>query len=256
MNHSYAALKKRLLWLSGALFLFAFTGSASFAQIWVGPKIGLQLAKAVPDQQERLYGEKFTSAYQPGYTVGLDVNYEVNRTFSLETGLLYSRKGKIITQQDPPYRQNAATYHHLDLPLLLRTTFGRGFWQWYLNAGANVSYWLTGKGHLQADGIDRDYRIRFSDENRQRGDIYLPNAHRLQFGLDFGGGLIFKLGPYERLSVDFKYTLGQTDLSQSATLTPAPGYYFDRFRTTNHVISISTAYQFKIDTGPSKKRKQ
>jgi long-subunit fatty acid transport protein len=231
-----------------------FTCSASLAQIWVGPKIGLQLAKAVPDQQERRYGEKFTSSYKPGYTFGLDVNYEVNRTFSLETGLLYSRKGKIITQQALPNQQNAATYHHLDLPLLLRTTFGRGFRQWYLNAGANVSYWLAGRGSIQADGVDRDYRIRFSPGISQREDIYLPNANRLQFGLDFGAGLIFKMGPYERLSVDFKYTLGQTDLSQSATSENAQKY-FDRFRTTNHVISISTAYQFKINTGPSKKRK-
>jgi len=253
MDNPYAALKKRLLGLSGTLFLFVVTCSACLAQIWVGPKVGLQLAKAVPDQQERLYGEKYTSSYQPGYTFGLDANYEVNRTFSLETGLLYSRKGKIITQQESPYQKNIATYHHLDLPLLLRITFGRGYWQWYLNAGANVSYWLAGKGSIQTDGREKDYRIRFSPGNSQSGDIYLPNANRLQFGLDFGSGLIFKVGRSERLSVDFKYTLGQTDLSQSATSTNAQRY-FDRFRTTNHVISISTAYQFRIDTGPKRKK--
>jgi hypothetical protein len=254
MNHLYASLEKRPLWLSGIIFFFVFTCSASFAQIWVGPKIGLQLAKAVPDKQEKLYGEKFTSSYQPGYTVGLDANYEVNKIFSLETGLLYSRKGKIITQQESPNQKNSATYHHLDLPLLLRTTFGRGYTKWYLNAGANVSYWLSGKGSIEANGAATDYRIRFSPDISKSEDIYLPNANRLQFGLDFGGGIIFMVGRYERLSVDFKYTLGQTDLSQSATIAGALGH-FDRLRTTIHVISISTAYQFKIDTGPKKKRK-
>jgi hypothetical protein len=254
MNHPYASLKKRLLWSSGAIFFFTFTCSASFAQIWVGPKVGLQLSKAVPDQQERMYGEKFTSSYKPGYSFGLDANYVVTRTFSLETGLLYSRKGKIITQQESPYQQNTATYHHLDLPLLLRTTFGRGYTQWYLNAGANVSYWMAGKGSIQANGVVTDYRIRFSPDDSQSEDFYVPNANRLQFGLDFGGGMIFMIGRYERLSVDFKYTLGQTDLSQSVTLANGERY-FDRFRTTIHVISISAAYQFKIDTGPKKKRK-
>ena len=254
MNKPYASLQKRLLWLSGTIFFFVTTCTTSFAQIWVGPKIGLQLAKAVPDEQERLYGEKYTSSYQPGYTFGLDANYEVNRIFSLETGLLYSRKGKNITQQESPYQQNTATYHHIDLPLLLRTTFGRRYTQWYLNAGANVSYWLSGKGRFQANGVATDYRIRFSPDVSQSGDVYLPNANRLQFGLDFGGGIIFRVGRYERLSVDVKYTLGQTDLSQSATLADALRY-FDRFRTTIHVVSISAAYQFKIDYGPKKKKK-
>lgn len=255
-------MKYRLHPLSAVVWLIIMlTGGYVRAQLLVGPKAGVQFSRFTFADED--YNNEYTSSFKPGFNIGGVMEFKVKKPFSLHTEFFYSRKGKIIEEKEGTVRSEA-TYHHLDVPALLRLTFDKTIkevkFQYYFNIGPNFSYWMGGKGILQSpelyekDYEQLDYKVRFiedpDDPERQYGsNLYVIDANRLLANLEIGGGLMFDMGRKRKLMIDFRYGFG---IGNSFLGTEKGGdfglyEYAENFEAVNNVLSVSVAYLFDIN---------
>ena len=239
------------------VFLFVLLYVPCYSQFLVGPKVGFQLSKVTYNDKE--YSKLFSTTFKPGFNAGLVLNYKVNQTFSLHTELFYSQKGKVEKDKELD-NKNVATYHYMDLPMLLRVSHHKKIKkqnvELYFNVGPSFGYWLGGKGTMHStefiEYTDTDkikYKIKFDEVDSYGESEFVPNPNRLQIELNLGGGLVFDIASKGRLMVDFRYGfgightyLGEKDGGDFGLVT-----YTDNFEAVNHVISISTAYLYEFN---------
>lgn len=259
--------------LQGLCYVYAFTilsGLLSLllpaelqAQIRVGPKAGFQLGRSVFEDND--YRQQFTSSFKPGILAGAVLNYRVSRVYSLHTELFYNQKGKNVKSRrfDEGFVQNTATYHYLDMPVLLRISthkiMGKQKAELYLNIGPSFNYWLGGTGSLRNtelltyyDKSVMDYVVRFNEEGNGAGqelDLYVRNGNRLQLSLDFGGGVLLDLGRGHAVMIDFRNSLGvgKSFMGEMESGEFGLQTYNDNFEAVNHVFALSVGYLIDID---------
>ncbi len=238
--------------------LFLCTGKLQ-AQLRVGPKTGFQMAKQVFADKE--YRDKYTSGFRPGFNIGAVLNYKVNDLYSLETELFYSQKGKVSrnTVNFVDDVRNRATYHFLDLPIMLRLSKLQNYRkykvEYYANVGPSLNYWLGGSGDIRSaelvEFLDTDsfhYTIAFKETDKF-GDYYIPGANRFQMSLDFGGGVLFNLGTGQLIMVDLRSSIGvgKTFMGEQTGVSYGLSGYEDNFKAVNHIFALSIAYLVEID---------
>ena len=200
--------------------------AATFAQISVLPKIGLNLSNVAFES------DKIPTDDQRGVLAGLAVGAEVNVKFtgplSFQTGLLYSERGYGGREElSGKYRLN-----YLEIPLLGKATLDAGPIDVYVNGGFGLGYLLGGyyDGDLSF-GIFRfedEGKIKLSNESDGFGRI---DANRLDVGLLLGGGVNYSLIPKVSTFLDLRYNHGLTDydreeISKHRTFTIAIGMEF------------------------------
>lgn len=233
------------------------------AQIRVGSKAGFQLGRSVFEDNE--YRQQFTSSFKPGILAGAVLNYRVSRVYSLHTELFYNQKGKNIKSRrfEEDFVHNTATYHYLDMPVMLRLSthkiIGNRKAELYLNIGPSFNYWLGGSGSLRNTELlayynksDVDYQIRFNEEESGAGrelDLYVRNGNRLQLSLDFGGGVLLDLGRGHAVMIDLRNSLGvgKSFMGEKGGGEFGLQTYNDNFEAVNHVFSLSVGYLIDID---------
>jgi hypothetical protein len=99
-------------------------------------------------------------------------------------------------------------FNYLELPVLAKVAFGSPVIKGYLNAGPSLALGLTGKYKVEGGMNPGEMDIRFGDsmDDTRR---YIDN--RFDFGVQFGGGASFGVGP-GAIIADVRYGLGLTDL--------------------------------------------
>lgn len=231
------------------------------AQIRIGPKAGIQLGRSVFEDEG--YRQQFISSFKPGIQAGAVLNYRVSKLYSLHTELFYNQKGKHIKsiRTGGEYVQNIATYHYLDMPVLLRLSthkfMGKQSVEFYLNIGPSFNYWLGGSGSLRNleltgmyDKPTVDYTIHFEEGERPAGkNLYVQEANRLQMSLDFGAGIILDLGRGNAVMIDLRNSLGVGKSFMGIMDGGDFGLqtYNDNFEAVNHVFALSVTYLLDID---------
>lgn len=231
------------------------------AQIRIGPKAGVQLGRNVYENED--YRRQFISSFKPGLLAGAVLNYRVSKLYSLHTELFYNQKGRHVKSRkmEGEYVQNTATYHYLDMPVMLRLSthkiMGKQNVEFYLNAGPSFNYWLGGTGTLRNSELTNiydkatiDYLIYFEEGERAAGkSLYVQEANRLQMSLDFGGGLILDLGRGNAVMIDLRNSLGVGKSFMGGVDGGDFGLqtYNDNFEAVNHVFSLSVTYLLDID---------
>jgi opacity protein-like surface antigen len=196
------------------LFLILFAGIAQ-AQVSIVPKAGVTFAN-VSDHSTFNNRNSLT-----GFTGGVGLNYSLSgdNFLSVQPELLYSQKGFsaeggiIGVNYEGDYKLN-----YLELPLLVKIGFGTESIAAYVNAGPSVAYLLDGRvnGRVSAFGIGTDYeeKLEFTD-NPSIGNINEIEANRIEFGLNFGGGIGFNFAENSTLFFDIRYNLGLTDYDKN-----------------------------------------
>lgn len=230
------------------------------AQLRLGPKLGFQAGKSV--FADKAYREKYSSGFRAGFNIGAVVNYKVNNLYSLHTELYYSQKGKVSANKVSVVDdvRNKATYHFIDLPVLLRLSTKRNYRkykvEYYANIGPSLNYWLGGNGTVYSDELKEfldtgsyDYSLRFKENSENGRSVYIPAANRFQMSLDFGGGVIFDLGTGQLIMVDLRNSvgIGKTFMGEDNNITYGLSNYKDNFEAVNHVYAISVAYLLEVD---------
>jgi opacity protein-like surface antigen len=208
------------------------------------------------------FGDTVKTSPFPGFDVGGVVSFKVRDRYFLHTEYVYSQKGKILQGKIDPLLHDKVTYHYFEIPVLFTMHFeskvgkSREF-KWYLGAGPNVSYWISGNGQLRSSDLEEnfidqiDYKVVFGErlDTQHPRDIYYPNANRLQFGLNIGAGLMFEPGVRNKVMVDFRYGFDQTRLGKGLADYQIPADYDDNLRVRNWGFKASIIYltEFNLD---------
>ena len=214
-----------------ALTAFSFTAQA---QVSIIPKAGLTISNVAFKEEEE--GQKSTT----GFLVGAGFNFPLSEDgfFSIQPELLYIQKG--FGGESTNNGINSKTDNHfnyLELPLLAKISFGSETVKGYVNAGPSIGYALNGK--LSSGGISVAYKFGKEPSNYNGSDIYV-DANRLDFGLQFGGGVGFQVGPGSLL-LDLRYGYGLTHLLKEQT-----GQQSGDNKSQNRVIAISLGYAIPL----------
>lgn len=248
-----------------AFFLFAAAllifSPATKAQFRIGPKAGIQLSRAAFAEAEDKAA--INSYFKPGLRGGLQMNYRVNKLYSLQSEVLFSQTGRHVKSLDDYANEveNKATHYYLNLPIMLRLSghklMGKNHVEYYANIGPSFNYWLGGRGKISSDEIyeftfekTMPYTIRFSaPEEDSRNKMYVENPQRLQMSLDFGGGAVFDLGYHNHISVDVRSSLGIGKTYMGAQKGGDYGLfsYYENLKAVNHVLAVSVGYLRDFD---------
>ncbi|MEO1051547.1 MAG: outer membrane beta-barrel protein [Bacteroidota bacterium] len=259
---------KQCIWLVKLVIVITITlyGESSYAQVFVGPKVGFQASQAIFEDKSNL--DELDVDPVLGYSLGAVVAFKIRKSFFLHTEYIYSRKGKQIKGTSDPLLDHRVVYDHFDIPILLRTNFkskvgGSRFFDWFVLAGPNVSYWLGGRGEIaSSELIEQDfnfinYTIAFEEQGEDIEVFGLTDVNRLQLGLNLGFGVAFEPSPLEQLVLDFRVEIGHTFIgsNEQSNLPVVLLDYRDDLRATNNALKISLAYVFGFKPEESKKGK-
>lgn len=238
-----------------------------FGQLYIGPKAGLQAFKPFFSSKEDT--EDIRLHPKPGINLGIAAVVEVKENFALNFEFAYSQKGKKVRGEFDPVLKHDVTYNHIDIPLLFTRRFnarqGNRAYQWYVNAGPNISYWINGSGSISNSELKGewsterlDYEIVFDQPSFDADQSNINHPNRLQLGLNIGGGLIFKPGRNNILMVDFRLEMGSTFVGKKDSSVEFPYQLFaysDNLRAVNGGLKASVAYLFDMNLSQRKKGK-
>ncbi len=242
-------------------------GHTVYGQLYVGVKAGVQAFRPFFDKSELRDDLKFVPKL--GMNAGFAANVDVKENFSLRFEIAYSQKGKKVKGKIDQLLNHNVVYNHIDFPLLFTRKFDAGGgYQWYINAGPNISYWLSGSGKLETSELrlERDvprleYDISFNKEvtfslDESEAIVQLPN--KLQLGLNLGGGLIFKPSANSMLVVDARFEMGSTFLGKKDSEVQYAFDlfdYYDNLRLVNGGLKLSVSYMIDLNLAELKKGK-
>ena len=219
-------------------------------QMIVGPKVGGGLSRAVFEEWQ--YKDSYQSHFTYAYQGGIVVNYKVNNVFSLHTEYLYAQAGKRVKGKETQ-EKHTERFNYLSVPLLLRTSFRRGYTDYYFNIGPNLQYWLGGHGNIMLNELIEPgypqgvkYDIFFGEGQTSFEEVYSTRPNRLQLGLDMGCGAMLPIKK-QFLMLDLRYTWGHTHLGKEGGRYLNFLFYEDNLQHANHLITLSVAYLFEFD---------
>ena len=164
----------------------------------------------------------------------------------------YSVEGKSVESHANDYETNEASYQYLEFPILFRVKFKQTKFDWFLQLGPEISYWLGGNGAFEVYQPDRgiittyEYTLNFGERQNTSDIMNVEDANRVQLGLALGGGFIWDLNNGNYISFDTRFSFGHTFMGgyESGSI-PNIGLT-DNFEHTNNTLSISAVYYFDI----------
>lgn len=156
-----------------------------FSQISVGIKTGLNLSKAIYEDE---LDEQLVKPYRrlkPGLVTGIVLNLKLNKVLSTQAEVLYSQKGLKFEQL--PYNKIVNTMNYLEVPLSGHYNLSRNKSRSFnVYIGAYGAYWLEGKfkkddltyGEQIIEKVDfnnPDYKFNRIDAGILAGVVYKVN---------------------------------------------------------------------------------
>ena len=189
-------MKKYMLNFSGALLLLFITLSSQVKAQYYNKKVWSIGLEAGPSFSK--YGQDGSdSDFKTGFVLGGNLTYSIMNTFGVTGKLLYSQKGA----QQGNVKQ---TLNYIEVPIVGRAYFNHeGKFRPNIFAGPSFGF-MTGASNKTGSG------------DRVNIDNYKNVFNTFDFGLTGGLGLNFEVAPETRILLDFRYTHGLTDISQSA----------------------------------------
>jgi hypothetical protein len=138
-----------------------------------------------------------------GYVAGLGLGIPVtaDNFFVIQPEILYIQKGANFSTNGTSARVGNTYINYAELPILAKINFGGESFRAYVNGGPSIAYALFGRTNQNGALVD----VKFGDD----ADVTFNN--RIDFGLQFGGGIGFKAGPGDIL-LDLRYGLGLSNL--------------------------------------------
>jgi len=252
-------------------------------QLYVGPVIGGSLSKIYFFEEQFRY----KSLLAPGFDAGIMASLKVNKNFRLNGQLIYSQRSKTIVGTDDPRVDNSyklkGVMSYIEIPIFYALEFKnlkgnqtsqggkQKAYDWYVGAGPVITYWLGTKGTLRSSNLHEiqvdhfDYVGVFSNNVsgvEASGKEVIPDANRLQFGINITAGLAFEPVGFHRIMASVHLNLMQTFMGKSdATFpasTPSAGTNLDDIdvmKARNNSIRFSVGYLFDTKVETRKKGK-
>ena len=226
----------------------------------MGLKTGGQLSWVRSD--DRNFREVVKITPVPGYNAGAVFAFKVKDRYFLHTEYLFSTKGKVVRGKVDEALEDRVTYHYIDVPILYNIHFRGSLgsmrkFKWYAGAGPLFSYWLGGKGRINADEFAEndfdpfDYKIRFGERGEDLGEtniIYMNDVKRLQLGFAIGGGILLAPQKNHKIMIDLRAEIGHTWMGTSTSADYVlPVTYDDNLKARNMGLRFSVMYLFETN---------
>lgn len=188
-----------------------------------GIKGGLNLSdtRYSPDE-ENLPG------MNPGFHIGPVMELDLNSVFSCETGILLTTKGFKINSFPPDETGIEEKYklkinlYYIDVPLNVKAKLKLNGFDIYGSAGPYLGIGVKGKGKYESGDEKETSTLKFGPDK---------NLKRMEFGLNFGGGI-----EINSFLFGLNYGLGLTNTTQQ-----------EGVKTNNRVLSVSVGYRFRAN---------
>ncbi|MGE5798547.1 MAG: porin family protein, partial [Ignavibacteria bacterium] len=177
----------------------------------LGLQAGVNLAEISMDPEQT----GFEMGIRTGFLVGGIVNYNFSPLLSLQAEPAYIQKGSsvdITSTEDGINIKGEATMtaNYIDIPVLLKATFGNAQVKPFLLAGASIAFLLE----------DVKLNIDKVTANGQDVTNMLPAEQKEEtlktkstdFVLNLGGGVMIPVG-HADIFIEGQYNLGLTDIS-------------------------------------------
>jgi len=176
---------------------FSVTGYGQSSSLWLGAHAGADMGiiLAIPP-----YEETITS--KTGIAIGAELDYWFSDNFGISTGLAYVQKGAQENIIGEPYSD---TYRYLQLPVLLKATFGSGAVKPYLFAGPEFGVKLSATSSGKFFG--KDTTVDFPDSMMRNFNI----------GVFLGAGVSYAIAPETLVFLEAGYDYGVTNIYTHAS---------------------------------------
>jgi hypothetical protein len=191
-----------------------------------------------------------------GYTVGGFINFPLKHDYFVQMELAYSLKGRILKDE---LLTNTSTYRFLDGTMLLRKSFHFNLApnvpsEWFFSVGPEISYWISGKGNLRAEGPGYPYQIMFDGKpDNTTKHLYYVDANRWLFSLVLGVGFRAPLGPHQSITTEVRFVSGHTNLGTKDYQYPTKLWhgvlnYIDTLHVNLKTVAISVGYSWAFNS--------
>jgi hypothetical protein len=177
----------------------------SYAQISIGLRSGLQFSKIAFSGDDVIQEEIDLIKNISGTNFAIPIEFKVSDKFSVQPELSLSQRGYRVKIDFLGLPLSVRTrFNYFEMPILGKLSLGSGNTKFNLLAGPSIGYALSGNTWDGEKTVDFDFKGQ--------------GFKRFDFGLQFGGGLSFKVGP-GNLFVDTRYLLGLANLNDSKDLS-------------------------------------
>ncbi|HEU5147405.1 MAG TPA: outer membrane beta-barrel protein [Chryseosolibacter sp.] len=234
-------------------------GRPAYGQILhYGVKAGPQLTSMKSD--DKAFREQVAINPRIGYNAGFVLSFKVKDRYFFHTEYIYSTKGKVNRGKIDRLLEDRITYDYIEVPMLYNIHFrgklgGARQFKWYAGAGPLLSYWLGGKGWINADEFAEnsfppfEYEIRFGERGEDIGEtnaIYMKDVNRFQLGFNIGGGILLEPANAGKVMFDLRFDVGHTWMgTPSSADYVLPVTYDDNLKARNMALRFSVMYLFE-----------
>lgn len=252
------------------LLVLLFTiNSIGYAQFWIGPRFGVNFTgykyQNEVNARVRIDSLKYTVDNLVNFDFGIAFEYTTTGRYSVHTEIVYQKiKNRVKSKPGDMLLISESTYNFISVPLLVKINFEISSFQFYLNGGPRLSYWVNGKGKIQADelieyGLENgfSYKVRFGHPSQnlisQGNFFFVPKSNRLQYAFEVGSGITYTLNENFRTYFDFRYTIGHSNMGFNDQADIGLTDYQENIEYAHRILSLSVGVLVGYD--PNRKKK-
>ncbi|MBX7126028.1 MAG: PorT family protein [Cyclobacteriaceae bacterium] len=201
----------------------------------------------------KLYDTRGTA----GFSIGGSINFPTKNGLSFQTELGYAQAGRTVLSNETTWK-NKATYRFADMGMLLRKSIQVNIKKnvvtnIFFSIGPNIKYWLGGNGTIEAMGPSQSYKIVFNHPPGPEYDrMYMNDVNRWLFGIDAGVGFEGWTFPNQKVTVELRYTHGQTYFGGKNSAAINLLGFQDNLQTNMRFLSIRASYHLEMDNSKRK----
>lgn len=200
-----------------------------------------------------------------GWTIGALAQFKLTNQYSFQTEVGFTQKtSRFLYEQGT--KENEMTLHFTDISLLLRRKikfeWGKNIQSdFIISFGPNINYWIDAKGKMgSVDGSPTEYEVVMDGTpDANYNNMYLNGVNRWLFGIDLGIGVNAPITSKQKVYVEFRASLGQTNLGTSTSTSSINLIGFDGsdfqenlLKANLKTFSITAAYTFSFNYFESK----
>ncbi len=199
-----------------------------------------------------------------GWTIGTVAQFKLTSRYAFQAEVGYSRKTSRFTF-DPDGSENRMDMDFLDISLLLRrripVKWGKSIHSdLFIGVGPNINYWMGASGSITTFSGATEYNVVIDGvPDANYNNMYLNGVNQWLFGIDLGVGFNAPITPHQKVYIEFRASLGQTNLGKNSgtsfiNLVGFNGSTFQEnlLKQNLKTFSITAAYTFSFNYLESK----
>ena len=200
-------LKSKIIFVT---FFFASSTNILQAQLSIGAQGGLNSALLVLSNK----APEAKLSFNNGFVFGTIFNYELNKSFSLQSEPRFIQKGERAQLHLGSINTDTKLYYnYLELPIYLVTTLAESQFEPFLLGGVNVGYLVKVKAESVFNGKEETFDLT-------------DDFKKMDITFDVGAGLKYNIDQSTSLLMNVRYSYGIYNISKTEGSVNTRGIQF------------------------------